>query len=927
MSCALLALAAGPSGAAVPSPCPNEAFRTGPSSELPDCRAYEMVSPLDKNGGDIRALPPIVSGIYASHKQSSFDGEKVTFTSSTAFGDTISGLWANQYLASRTETGWSTHSISPPRGTALFEGQGTLPVLNWDTENFFEAFTADLCHAWLKDTNVQPLTPDGLQGYGNLYRRSNCGPEGYEALSNQGPGPATPYLNGAGEWGAEVEATGPGLRFQGASNDLSHQVFVSGAPLLPDEVGFEAKCSTTTFAETISYRWLRNGVPIEGATSPTYTITPADAGTAIQCQIFAFNTNGGSTQAATKARVIAPVPGTPVPVAPDTISATSSAALKVGEPGGQTLECDPQADEWRYSPTFTYQWYRNGVAIAGADASTYTVTEKDLESAAFFQCAVTGTNAGGSVVKVSANSSCSAPRQPCTRQPSIPNAPAANASLNKTRLYDLHNGELELVGILDDGRPNPENSVAGMLGNSAVTRESLLDHAVSEDGRRIFWTSRTGFDASGPGQIYVRVNGEKTIPVSETAETLSGENESLFWTAAADGSAVLFSTADFGIADLAHSADFYEFDVDSKATRLIASQSPGLLGASDDLSRIYFVSTKKLTDDAVEGEWNLYLEQDRVTRLVTILSADDKEVHISGISPIRPAPTARASRVTADGRHIAFQAMGSLTGYDNFNPATGKRYSEVYHYDADNDKLTCVSCNPSGEPPTGPPILTPYNAFDKPLNEGAFFEEKYAQAATLPTWERDFHASRVLSEDGNRVFFQSHEALAARDTNGAIKDVYQWEAQGTGSCEQAGGCVDLISTGTSAQGSEFVDASADGDDVFFSTTSRIDPRDEGSIDIYDARVGGGFPIPPVSPQCIGDACRSIPESPRRQTPTSAIFTGPEGSSSKSCRALSRRAAKLARRARRTGSQKLAKRAKRVGKRAKRCRRSNRGGAR
>jgi hypothetical protein len=45
-----------------------------------------------------------------------------------------------------------------------------------------------------------------------------------------------------------------------------------------------------------SYRWLRNGSPIAGATSDVYTVSEADKGDALQCQVTATNA-GGSTSA------------------------------------------------------------------------------------------------------------------------------------------------------------------------------------------------------------------------------------------------------------------------------------------------------------------------------------------------------------------------------------------------------------------------------------------------------------------------------------------------------------------------------------------------------------------------------------------------------------------------------------------------------
>lgn len=93
--------------------CPNEAFRKGRSARLPDCRAYEMVSPVYKGG------------FGATHIEAvSEDGDRAAFFSPGEFAGAPAGLSNNanglDYLSDRGESGWSTTPVMPPAQLAPF---------------------------------------------------------------------------------------------------------------------------------------------------------------------------------------------------------------------------------------------------------------------------------------------------------------------------------------------------------------------------------------------------------------------------------------------------------------------------------------------------------------------------------------------------------------------------------------------------------------------------------------------------------------------------------------------------------------------------------------------------------------------------------------------------------------------------------------
>jgi hypothetical protein len=428
--------------------------------------------------------------------------------------------------------------------------------------------------------------------------------------------------------------------------------------------------------------------------------------------------------------------------------------------------------------------------------------------------------------------------------PLTPDAPLNPSPTDRNRnLYELVDGQVRLVTILPDGTPAPHGGGAGGYDGATQQTQSTV-HAVSADGARIvFGTSAADPDG---GQIYVREDGQHTVMATASHRTVPDANpgRSTFWGASADGSQVFF-TSEIALTDDAElgSQNLYRFDVDDGTlTNLAPDPDPaspdplivqGVLGTSDDGSYVYFRGTKQhVPGQGVDGSSNIYLWHDGAIRFIATDPAFDPSFDFHA--------NKETFRVTPDGRALVFMTTTPLTGYDNTDAATGSPDSEVYLYEADAQALTCVSCRSDGSRPTG------------------------SSTIPRPPDNASRNLQRTVSADGRRVFFDSRDALTPADVNGKA-DVYEWED----------GAVHLISTGHSRDDSFFAAASADGDDVFLATREQLVARDtDEHLDVYDARVGGGFPEPVPAVPCSGDGCQGRPTpSPPRPAPESVSATG------------------------------------------------------
>ena len=209
-----LALPAGASAAG----CSNEALREMQNATaLPECRAWEMVSPVDKNGANIMA--------NQYQTRSATDGSAIQYSSSGAFGDAHGTDLSTNFIARRESGGWVSHGISPETTPPGF-------VAPANQTKLMGSFSSDLSTGLIYSSTPLTSAP-AVEHVSNLYLRRDL-------LS---PGVGSPLLQS----NAFAPLPTPSFREQlevqievvGATEDFHHVLFETKNPLTPEAAELE----------------------------------------------------------------------------------------------------------------------------------------------------------------------------------------------------------------------------------------------------------------------------------------------------------------------------------------------------------------------------------------------------------------------------------------------------------------------------------------------------------------------------------------------------------------------------------------------------------------------------------------------------------------------------------------------------------------
>jgi hypothetical protein len=450
-----------------------------------------------------------------------------------------------------------------------------------------------------------------------------------------------------------------------------------------------------------------------------------------------------------------------------------------------------------------------------------------------------------------------------------------------------------LVGV-DNNGGLVSNCGTVLGGTTSKGGPDLQAHnAMSGNGDVVFFTALACGAAPPVDELFARIdNGQPdahTVAISEPApadcqacDTSANVLEpAAFKGASVDGSKVFFTTSQ-PLLGADTTENLYEYDFDAPAGERVIQVSgadatvsspkaemEGVVGAAEDGSHVYFVAHGVLTETLNErgqaaqaGANNLYVyERDAQhpaghTAFLADLStsdAGDWEEFLGAHS--------RAD-LTPDGRFLVFTSTTPHLTADDTSTA-----AQIFEYDAQTGSLVRVSIGQDG-----------YNDNGNTDTAGA----SIVSPGYLSSHPAEYWSGLAVSADGSYVFFQSSDGLTPRainhqllaGTEGAktyVNNIYEYHD----------GEVYLISDGrdvTQAYGSSSVNligTDASGADVLFSTEDALAPQDtDTNLDIYDARIGGGFPAPAPAPECSGDACQGpLGPAPTLLSPGSEFQAG------------------------------------------------------
>ncbi len=461
-----------------------------------------------------------------------------------------------------------------------------------------------------------------------------------------------------------------------------------------------------------------------------------------------------------------------------------------------------------------------------------------------------------------------------------------------SEIYERTADHTYLVGILPDGEVPVCGAEVGQSDDDTTGGETLhYDYgAVAPDGSNVVFRV-PGHNAFGAPCTESESGVFLRNVVENTTVKLNGEL--YVGRAGVDGAEEKILTAGAG--------KIFEYDVASRQTVEVASESTGLLAYSADGSRVYYLGPEegiylyeegapspKLLPRTLHSRYGGNGVKEEPGRLNDHFQGGMIE---TGEETAAGKTIADAPVTTPNGKYLMFVNPEPLTDYQTCVESAGEEYChyEAYIYSVGTGEVTCISCDPQAAPLNG----------NAGFIAGTFHEE--AESSFVPITPPLIDSSP--GEDGKeavmRAVFETTEGLVPQDVNGAM-DVYEWEQAETNGCSTASlklaslkessaysevdhGCLYLLTSGVgeevpntfgSTDGTHLVGASEDLKDVYVQTTEQLLPGLDNAEHIYDIRIDGGFPPVALSAGCEASLCR--PESgepPVLGAPASVGFSG------------------------------------------------------